>query len=60
MSEFRPYKHLSADQLRTNIASLKYQMRNLKPERSGQASNYYAPAIDAFEQELKRRESTED
>lgn len=56
---YRPYKDLSIEQIEANIARLKFERANLKQEQSGQASNYYAPAIHYHEEELKLREKIE-
>ena len=52
---YRPYKELSTEKIKANLSTLRYQLKNLKPSNSGQASNYYAPAIHYHEDELRRR-----
>ena len=47
----------SIEWLKGHIEQLKYERANLKPERSGQASNYYAPAIFYAEEALKKKTS---
>jgi len=39
------YNTLSIAQLQARIKRLESERANLPPERSGEASNYYAPAI---------------
>ena len=51
------YDHMSDDQMRGRIDTLKYERSHLKPENSGQYSNYYAPAIFYLEEELERRDT---
>lgn len=55
---FKQHGHMTDKAIEGEISRLKYGMRNLKPERSGQASNYYAPAIHYLEVELNRRVQT--
>jgi len=52
------YENMTDEQIRRAISTHKYNLKNLKnlkPANSGQASNYYAPAIYYLEEELKRR-----
>ena len=54
---YRPYKGLSTETIKANIEQLKAE-RNAIPwgsPRSGQISNYYAPAIHYHEEELRLR-----
>ena len=53
---YRPYKDLSTEKIKANISGLRYELKNIKPRNSGQASNYYAPAIYYHEEELRLRE----
>lgn len=53
---YRPYKDLSTQRIKNGIQRLKEERANLRPSESGQASNYYAPAIYYHEEELKLRE----
>jgi len=53
------YDNRTDDQIRAAIATHKYNQKHLKPENSGQASNYYAPAIFYLEEELKKRNQKE-
>lgn len=57
MPKYRPYRHLSVTALQTNLAQLKREVRAIKygSPRSGQISNYYAPAIHHHEEELRFR-----
>lgn len=45
----------TTQQLRDSISSLKYELAHLKQANSGQASNYYAPAIHDLEQTILKR-----
>jgi len=54
---YKQHGHMTDEAIRGEIARLKYGLRNLKPEQSGQASNYYAPAIHYLKVELERRGS---
>ena len=51
------YDHLTDDQIKARISTLKYERAHIKPGNSGQYSNYYAPAIFYLEEELERRQS---
>jgi hypothetical protein len=52
---YKCYGHWSTGRIKSQIGTLKYEMTHLKPERSGQASNYYAPFIHYLRVELARR-----
>jgi hypothetical protein len=56
---YRPYEKLTDEQLRFNIWRLKAEQSAIPygSPRSGQISNYYAPAIHYHEEELKLREA---
>lgn len=53
---YRPYKDLTTENIKARLSTLQYELKNLKPSNSGQASNYYAPAIHYHKEELALRE----
>jgi hypothetical protein len=52
------YENMTDGDIRSRIDTLKYERAHLKQENSGQASNYYAPAIFYLEEELKKRDGS--
>lgn len=56
---YRPYKDMTTAAIESRLSALRYELKNIRPHNSGQASNYYAPAIHYHEEELKIRKESE-